>query len=311
MEEENEIRSLSTEDINELLNISTSNEVNESLNTSIPVYRMEHLEENIAIINQDSEIISQPEEDINNSNELTEVESEINIDDYINVPIKNNDARFRGAVWFDKVKQFDIIIGGVGGIGSFLALLLSRLTPNTISLYDNDIISDVNMSGQFYRTSDIGYSKVESLQRSVRMYSDYYCSTCKELYMNNSITAEIMFSCFDNMEARKAMYNNWKNDNKELFIDGRLAFEEFQIFAIQKNDVISMETYEKDWLFDSSEAEPTLCSQKQTTHMASMIASLMTNIYINYCYNLTNPIMERVVPFLTRYDATLFNLKRF
>lgn len=326
MEENTEIHSLNADDINDLLNIPLTD-------TNIPVLGPEQLNESLIVMGSDETILepvfeesmntmnsnsesifdsdsdSQPIVDVNPNNDL--LDSTIDLNTYINTPINNNNARFRGAAWFDNAESFDIIIGGVGGIGSFLALLLSRLNPHCIRLYDDDIISEVNMSGQFYKINDIDKPKVESLYSSIREYSGYYCSTYKSLYSTDSVTYDVMFSCFDNMEARKIMYNNWKNNGEKLFIDGRLAFEEFQILTIKRGDTDSMKEYEENWLFDSSEAEPTLCSQKQTTHMASMIASFMVNIYINYCYNLTNPIMERPLPFLTRYDATLLNFKRF
>ena len=94
---------------------------------------------------------------------------------------------------------------------------------------------------------------------------------------------------------------------KCLFIDGRLAAEEFQVFAIQGNDTRAIEEYSSKWLFSDYEAEETICSYKQTTFMANMIASIMVNVFVNFVANECNPLMPRDVPFLTQYSAdTMF-----
>ena len=83
-----------------------------------------------------------------------------------------------------------------------------------------------------------------------------------------------------------------------------MAAEEFQVFCIQGNDIRAMELYEKEWLFDDSEAEETLCSYKQTTFMANMIGSIIVNLFVNFVANECEPLFPRDVPFLTTYDAS-------
>ena len=68
-----------------------------------------------------------------------------------------------------------------------------------------------------------------------------------------------------------------------------------------------MHKYESKWLFDDSQVEEAVCSYKQTTYMANMIGSVMVNLFTNFCANLCNPIVERDIPFISRYDgATMF-----
>lgn len=83
-----------------------------------------------------------------------------------------------------------------------------------------------------------------------------------------------------------------------------MAAEEYQVFAIQGTDERAMKEYEDKWLFSDEEAEETICSYKQTTFMANMIASTMVNIFVNFVANLCEPIFPREVPFFTSYDAS-------
>lgn len=86
-----------------------------------------------------------------------------------------------------------------------------------------------------------------------------------------------------------------------------MAAEEYQVLAIQGNDSRAMEEYEQNWLFSDTKAEETLCSYKQTTFMANMIASTMINIFVNFVANMCNPIIDRDIPFFTSYNAeTMF-----
>lgn len=94
-----------------------------------------------------------------------------------------------------------------------------------------------------------------------------------------------------------------------LFIDGRLAAEEFQVFAIQGNDTRAMREYRSKWLFSDAVADETICSYKQTTFMANMIASVMVNLFVNFVANECNPIIDRDVPFMTQYSADTMYFK--
>ena len=93
------------------------------------------------------------------------------------------------------------------------------------------------------------------------------------------------------------------NKSTCLYIDGRLAAEEFQIFCIKGDDDKAQKIYEEEWLFDDSQAEATICSYKQTTFCANMIASYMINCFVNFLSNQNERIIDRSVPFMIYFDA--------
>lgn len=173
------------------------------------------------------------------------------------------------------------------------------------------------MSGQLYGLNDIGSFKVVGLSNMISNYSGYGRVTAfQERFTGQSEPTDIMICGFDNMEARKVFFIRWYEHTMSLpetersrclFIDGRLAAEEFQVFAIQGDDVRAQCIYKDKWLFSDYQAEETVCSYKQTTFMANMIASVMVNIFVNFVANECNPIVPRDVPFLTSYTAdTMF-----
>ena len=226
-------------------------------------------------------------------------------------------SRFSGASWYDKIRTKTILLAGLGGIGSYVAFLLSRMHPFKIVMYDDDKVETANMSGQLYCIENIGEYKVNAIYNTMKRYSNFYnANALRERITDGILARDIMICGFDNMEARKTFYRVWKthvrysNDkDKCLFIDGRLAAEEFQVFAIKGDDERAMRIYEEEWLFDDSEAEETLCSYKQTTFMANMIGSVMVNLFVNFVANECDPVFPRDVPFLTTYDASTMYFK--
>lgn len=184
-------------------------------------------------------------------------------------------------------------------------------------LYDPDIVEIANMSGQLYSMSDIGEYKVDALAKMIKNYADYHNAyAVPERYTEENSSTDIMICGFDNMAARKLYFNKWKShilDTPEeyrkdcLFIDGRLAAEEFQVLCLKGDDTYNINRYEKEYLFSDTEAEETVCSYKQTTFMANMIASVMVNLFVNFIANQCEPLIERDVPFYTNYNAeTMF-----
>lgn len=232
------------------------------------------------------------------------------------ITVDETTSRFSGAIWYEKIQKQTVTLAGVGGIGSYVGFLLGRLKPQRLIIYDPDKVETVNMSGQLYGQTDVGNYKSVAISIMVRNYANYnniVALNCR--FEADSEATDIMICGFDNMEARKVFYEKWKqrvlsystgsnNRKKCLFIDGRLAVEEFQVLSIQGDDDRAMKEYEDKWLFSDTEAEETICSYKQTTFMANMIASVMVNVFVNFVANQCNPIIDRDVPFFISYDAS-------
>lgn len=224
----------------------------------------------------------------------------------------SSSVRFQGAEWFEVPKKHRITVVGAGGIGSWTSLLLSKLTPRSITIYDSDKVDLSNIGGQWFKTRDVGYYKSSTLSFNIGEFSNYYCNSLCDNYPDGMFHDRITFSCVDNMQARKDIYRYLKNVNDEnlLLIDGRLSAEKFQIFCIPFNNKYYMDMYEKEWLFSDSEADSDICSYKQTAFCASMIASFMVNVYINWCTNqVDNILIDRDVPFMIEYSADTMFLK--
>lgn len=230
--------------------------------------------------------------------------------------IEGQHDRFKDAIWY-KGRQTVVspIIGGAGGIGSWLAFFLARagFTP---TVYDHDTFELHNMGGQLVDHAHIGSSKVDSLTDIINEFSDETINGIQELFTEKSMYSPVMFSAFDNMSARKIMFDRWLKGSQSftkygaykylpIFIDGRLLMEQMQIFCIRREDKENIEDYKKNHLFDDSEAPDELCTAKQTTHSAAMIAGFMTGFFTNHISNVTLEEEVRKVPYQTEYFIPL------
>ena len=228
-------------------------------------------------------------------------------------------SRFSSAIWYENIQKKTVILAGVGGIGSYVGFLLARMKPASMFIYDDDIVEAVNMSGQLYGQSDLGRPKVSALAEMIRNYAGYSSVfAISERFTNESEASDIMICGFDNMAARKLFFNKWlsyvqsKSEEERkncLFIDGRLAAEEFQVLCIKGDDEYNINRYSNEYLFSDAEADETICSYKQTTFCANMIASYMVNLFVNFCANQCEPLIDRDLPFLTTYNAETMYLK--
>lgn len=225
--------------------------------------------------------------------------------------MENLTLRFKDAIW-NKAEVQNIGIGGVGGIGSWVTLFLSRLDKHNLNVYDFDIIEDHNLGGQLFSQYQIGSKKTNSIVELV----DYLAGNSKNIkeyskYGDSSHVYPITFSCFDNMAARKLMFDKWKlavnseskeNKKKFLFIDGRLEAEQYQVYVVTSDRIAD---YEKTLFSDDELPDNGVCSYKQTSHFAAMIASKMVQCFTNF---LANTVEEDTyeLPFFIQEEGTSF-----
>ena len=138
--------------------------------------------------------------------------------------INNKTVRFSGAPWYSP--GIDVFVGGAGGIGSWLSLFLARQEAN-IYLFDYDVVDEVNLAGQLYGVDQIGETKAQAMKNNILNSCGHSQVEICGKYDEESMTNKYVFSAFDNMAARKLMFEKWveefKDDKEALFVDGRLS----------------------------------------------------------------------------------------
>lgn len=212
-------------------------------------------------------------------------------------------ARFKDAPWFPKNDEI-VMIGGAGGIGSWLTYFLTKIGFRAY-LYDFDTVETHNLGGQLFRQNDIGKLKVLAVEKIVQDFCGGNISTFNTPVEEGTPGHYFTFSAFDNMAARRALFNSWKRTwgteplgATPIFIDGRLEIEQLQIFCVTP---ATSYKYEQEHLFHDSQVEEISCTMKQTSHTAAMIASIMSGFFTNHITNIYEKEIIREVPFYHEY----------
>ena len=186
-------------------------------------------------------------------------------------------GRFKGAPWYEKSKNETILLTGVGGIGSNALYCLAKTIPAQYFIVDNDTVDEHNIGTQFYRKSQIGKAKVSACLENTDYESIF---PIKKLVTTENMP--ITITGFDNMAARKLIFENWKsNPDREILIDGRLRASFYEIFTVTKGN----EDKYEETLFSDNEVTPAPCTYKQTAYFAMLIGARITHILVNYLIN--------------------------
>ena len=276
--------------------------------------------EDLARLSTQSEISTIQEESLNEQQEASAEQQELLIPE--NSPtllLDESTTRFSGAEWFNEIQRQNIILAGIGGIGSWVALQLARMCPASLFMYDDDTVETVNMAGQLYARDDIGKLKVSAMNGMISRYTNMQnIYSINDRFTENTEAGNIMICGFDNMAARKVFFTKWRDhvtskDPEErcncLFIDGRLSAEVLQVYCFTGDNSLAQQKYAEECLFSDNQADETVCSYKQTTYMANMIGSIIVNLFTNFVANEVAGAPIRELPFFTTYDGYSMQLK--
>lgn len=218
-------------------------------------------------------------------------------------------SRFSDAQWYTG-ENTRVTLGGAGGIGSWLSIFLSRIGFE-ICLYEMDTIEEHNIGGQAYFKDHIGLTKAESVYEVCDMMCEGANMIPLGKFEEASEVSPITFAAFDNMHARKLMFEQWKKlvkstkDKQQcLFIDGRMTAETGIIYYITPDRI---EKYESEF-FDDSEISDEPCSYKATSHNGAMLSSIMLQGFLNTLGNKKLGVELYSLPFRVNYELPMITL---
>ncbi len=122
------------------------------------------------------------------------------------------------------LKEMQILIVGVGGLGSFVALELAHLGARNLIIADNDRVSATNLNRQIlYTYNDVGKSKVSVAAERLRsIFPDMRVEAFNSRVDKTSAPylvsrADLVIDCTDNFETKKLL-NRVCYAQKKVFI---------------------------------------------------------------------------------------------
>ena len=182
---------------------------------------------------------------------------------------------------------------GVGSIGSFMALTITKMGIGNICLYDGDNVQEHNIPNQFFRHYDVDTKKVHAIKNIITHFTgieedeihtieDFIRSDSNLLSRNiGTDNTHIFLICTDSIESRKEIYMNIKGflneeNYKGHLIDIRMGGEAWELFAINLNNEDERIAYEKTL---ERKAKPAPCGQSHIIYNILNVCSEATKIY--------------------------------
>jgi len=180
---------------------------------------------------------------------------------------------------FDPVNQkYKIVVLGAGSLGSFITLNLAKLGFNDLEVYDFDLVEEHNIGNQFYRISDIGKSKVESLKEMVKDFTGIDIIPHNEkvnLQTKMPLNPNTLYILtFDTLESRKMFYELIKN-YKCTVLDVRVGGEEFNIRVTDTFNSVQLKEWEESFNITPTQLP---CGARSIIYTNLAVASETCNI---------------------------------
>ena len=112
-----------------------------------------------------------------------------------------------------KISSTTVVVCGLGGLGSNIAISLARAGIGKLILIDFDKVDITNLHRQQYKANQIGMCKTEALQNNLKEINPYLETKIHTICLDESnakdvlADADIICEAFDNAEAKANIVN--------------------------------------------------------------------------------------------------------
>ena len=227
-------------------------------------------------------------------------------------------ARISDAPWANF--RGHITLGGLGGLGSHIALQLSRV-GHRLTMYDMDTVGGENIGGgQMYGIQQIGMTKTEATLQNIRQFSGHRTYTTFAEFVKDSPVTHICIATFDNMEARMLMFKQWEKhikimkkvnpETKDLFLFINISMLPEGGFIELVDRPSRAKRWKDEWV-PSSDIADLACTFKATTHNAMLMGARAVSLMNNVIFNHLLGEELRPVPYKTIEDLVVQTMDNY
>jgi molybdopterin/thiamine biosynthesis adenylyltransferase len=211
---------------------------------------------------------------------------------------------------FNVPTYFNVGIVGAGGIGATTALTLAKMGTVQMTVWDDDIVSDINIPTQLHAPVEINELKVVSLQKTLEHFSDEIFFEGKRERIDENSSFErfnLLVSAVDSITARQNIWGAVTRSMVEWYVDARMAAEEFQAFVINTHDLRAVERYHAMLMsLQESDVPDVPCTMKATFFCASIAAGHIGAILRNILRN--EQESQRIIHYIPQFIIDKFPL---
>jgi sulfur carrier protein ThiS adenylyltransferase len=178
-----------------------------------------------------------------------------------------------------RLNECAVTVAGVGAVGRQVALQLTAIGAENLTLIDFDIVEESNIASQGYLESDLGMLKTQATCKLCRQINPRInIETVNGRFQRTQTHGNCLFCCVDSIDARRHIWNSVK-DTVSFFVDGRMSGEVLRV--ITACDGRSRRYYPQT-LFNQGQAHRGRCTAKTTIYCANIAAGLMLCSFTRY-----------------------------
>ena len=198
--------------------------------------------------------------------------------------MNHRNIRQSGIIDQTQIETTKVGIIGAGAIGRQLAVMLGVMGVGHIEIIDNDIVDTENLGCQGHLEKQVGMNKAVAVAETIaEINSCIKVVPYKERYYGpemNLTGMAAVFSCVDQMDVRKYLFDNWRCSNVPLFVDGRMSAMTCRSIAANRGKPETLRYYQKT-LFEQKDGVIAPCTAKSTFFNANIAAGLMVGMFVN------------------------------
>jgi len=157
----------------------------------------------------------------------------------------------------------DVVVIGVGGLGSHTSERLAKMGCPNLVLYDPDVVEAHNLGSQAFLNDAVGKPKVEAMKELLSLVAECNVETKQVKFDGNINPGSVVLCLPDSMETRLQVWNDYVKLNPmvPLYIEARMAGLFGFIYCFNPCDPKAIEAYEKT-LFSDDTAEELPCTAR-------------------------------------------------
>ena len=184
--------------------------------------------------------------------------------------------------------HFAVTVIGAGAIGSAAVVTLAKMGCPDITVWDADILEDLNIPNQLCKPSMVGKPKVEALAELVYELTEVEIKQIFRRYAGQNLEGVVIVTV-DNMTCRQNVWKRARLNRKiPLLIDARMGTEFARIYTIHPTNVDEVDFYNEN-LYANEEAERLACSARSIIYCPAVIAGFLTLLIKQYATNHPSP----------------------
>ncbi len=195
---------------------------------------------------------------------------------------------------------------GVGGIGSNVLPLILRFGVGRLTIWDDDVVEEVNLSTQQHTVASLGKSKAATAAETVRAVNpDTVLDWHPRRFCTQDALDGIIISGVDSGKSRMDIWHAIERfrDRIPLYIDGRLSRrhpEWLQLFTVNPSDEEVVAAY-REFLFSDEGLPEHPRSERPAVHTPYLLAGLIGA-------NLARWVQNERYPWQVTLDCTTYEL---